>query len=185
MQISKIEQRAEDIIEESGFTELPIKVEKIAEKLSIRIKKSPSDEFSGLLIFRDSGKSALIALNSEEPETRQRFTVAHEIGHFLLHKSHEAFVDFLPSHRRNKTSIHGSEELSKEEIQYLQSPKEKEANAFAAALLMPRNTLIKDLKKYKSTVLTEVDILTLASKYNVSEDAMRFRIMNLSKRSLV
>ena len=59
---------------------------------------------------------------------------------------------------------------------------EKQANMFAAALLMPRNILIKDFRNMSKDGFAEDDLTTLARKYQVSEDAMRFRLINLNLR---
>ena len=59
---------------------------------------------------------------------------------------------------------------------------EREANAFAAALLMPEHFLLEEIKKYSIT-LTEEDaaaIAKLAGKFQVSRQAMMFRITNLN-----
>ncbi len=61
---------------------------------------------------------------------RQRFTIAHELGHFFLHRaSSTVFVDAAPIFFRDESSSNGSQ---REEI---------EANAFAAELLMPEDAI--------------------------------------------
>jgi len=113
------------------------------------------------------GGHALIAVNSNEPPLRQRFTIAHELGHFFLHPEKDAFVDY----RDNKKGV-------------MRTPREKHANMFAAALLMPRKTLLKDFKAIADDDgFSEEDLTTLARKYEVSEDAMRFRLINLNIRA--
>src|SRR6185312_712682 len=88
-----------------------------------------SPDFSGLLIRKDG--HALIGINSSEASVRQRFTIAHELGHFVLHPQKDAFVDF----RKER----GAGEV--------RPPRERHADMFAAALLMPRKLLLKDFRR--------------------------------------
>ncbi|PIZ78887.1 MAG: hypothetical protein COY01_02925 [Candidatus Pacebacteria bacterium CG_4_10_14_0_2_um_filter_40_20] len=163
MILEKIESTAENVLNQLKLSVVPVPVEEVASKLNIKIGREPSDDFSGLLIRKD-GK-ALIGVNSTESHVRQRFTIAHELGHFFLHPKQDSFVDY----RDNNTD--------KKDIR--RSPREKQANAFAAALLMPRSKLIKDVKVIFKQGIDESDIAKLAEKYEVSEEAMKYRLMNL------
>ena len=58
--------------------------------------------------------------------------------------------------------------------------RERQADMFAAALLMPRKMLMKDFRRLAKDGYTDRITMTLARQYGVSEDAMRFRLMNLS-----
>lgn len=165
MIIETIESRAEEVLRKLNIKTLPVPVEDIAGKLQIRISRAPNGEFSGMLLRK--GGHALIGVNSNEPPLRQRFTIAHELGHFFLHPEKDAFVDY----RDNKKGV-------------MRTPREKHANMFAAALLMPRKTLLKDFKTIADDDgFSEEDLTTLARKYEVSEDAMRFRLINLNIRA--
>ena len=164
MILEKIESRAEDVLNTFGLKNVPVSVEEVASKLNIKINRGPSNDFSGLLIRKDGG--ALIGINNDEAPTRQRFTIAHELGHFFLHPQKDAFVDY----RDNKKDI-------------MRTPRERHANMFAAALLMPRSLLKKDFRSFTKKGFTEIELHSLAEKYNVSDDAMRFRLINLNLRS--
>ncbi len=158
--IEKIEAMAKDMRKKLGYTELPLPIEELAGKLQIKISRAPGGDFSGILIRKD-GK-ALIGINSNEPQVRQRFTIAHELGHFILHPQKDAFVDY----RDNKKDI-------------MRTARERQANMFAAALLMPREQLINDFKNIAKSGFTDEELIILAKKYLVSEDSMKFRLMNL------
>lgn len=159
--ISRIEKIAEDVLTHFKLDVTPVPVEEVASRLQIKIGREPSEDFSGILIRKD-GK-ALIGVNSNESHVRQRFTIAHELGHFILHKEKETFVDY----RDNQKDI-------------MRTPREKQANAFAAALLMPRTKLIKDVKtKFKDGIYEE-GLIELAELYEVSTEAMKYRLMNLN-----
>ncbi|HEC2201074.1 TPA: ImmA/IrrE family metallo-endopeptidase, partial [Staphylococcus delphini] len=94
---------------------------------------------------------------------RQQFSLAHELGHWILHN------DYIP------------EELSKEEYKEM----EKEANEFASAFLLPKESFSNDLRN----ITINIDnLLTLKSKWNVSIAAMIERghqlgIINIHEKS--
>lgn len=156
----KIEQITTETLKKFGISEIPIPIEEIASKLDIKISREPSNDFSGILIRKD-GK-ALIGVNSNEVPVRQRFTIAHELGHFFLHQQKDTFVDY----RDNKKDV-------------MRTPREKEANMFAAALLMPKEPLIKELKNVAKNGFSEEELKLLAEKFDVSLDSMKIRLMQL------
>ena len=161
MIIEKIENISEEILNKLNIKNIPVQVEEIASKLQIKISRAPSKDFSGLLIRKDG--HALIGVNDNEAPVRQRFTIAHELGHFLLHPRKDTFVDY----RDNKKDI-------------MRTAVEKQANMFAAALLMPRTLLEKDFRALIKKGFGEAELMFLADKYQVSEDAMKFRLLNLN-----
>lgn len=160
MILEHIEAQAETVLKHVGFKGLPVPVDEIAAKYRIVIRRAPHGNFSGMLIRKDG--HALIGVSSSESQVRQRFTIAHELGHFFLHRNKDAFVDY----RDNKKGV-------------MRTPREKEANMFAAALLMPRHVLLKDFRALAKTGFSDDELTTLAKQYDVSEDAMRFRLINL------
>lgn len=162
--ITEIEREAEKILSALKIKNIPVPVEEIASCFKIRISRAPSKDFSGLLIRKDG--SALIGVNSNEAAVRQRFTIAHELGHFFLHPQKDTFVDY----RDNKKDV-------------MRTPRERQANMFAAALLMPRGLLEKDFRSFAKKGFTEFELQLLAEKYQVSEDAMRIRLINLNLKT--
>ena len=154
------EERADEILNKYGGGNLPINVLEIAKKANVLIKYAPSTKFSGLLYRKDS--NAFMAISSSESNVRQRFTIAHELGHFFLHPQKDTFVEF----RDNEKNI-------------VRGVKEAQANKFAAALLMPRKFIEKDVQSFKETGITKSATEFLAKKYHVSEEAMTYRLMNV------
>ena len=157
------EKRATRLLAEHGVTEAPVDVESLAKALGILVGYERLDnDVSGLLLVEDG--VAKVAVNESHHRNRRRFTLAHEIGHVLLHaEGDRVFVDrrFF----RNRWSSKG--EL-REEI---------EANAFAAALLMPRSLIRQHLEA--DSGITDVDVFRLATKFQVSEQAMTLRLVKL------
>lgn len=162
---NEIEQKAEEILNESGIRAIPIPVEDVAAHFKLQIGKAASKDFSGILIRKDG--VALIGINDTESPQRQRFTIAHEIGHFFLHPTKDVLVDYRSNSRGTR-----------------RTPKEKEADIFAASLLMPRQELIKDFMKVAGGVLTDEEqtkkvVSLLATRYEVSDEAMNIRLLGL------
>lgn len=170
--IKRIEKITSEILQANNIKKRPIDIEKIANKLGLEIRiEDLGRNVSGVLIIKD-GKG-VIGYNPSENSSnvRRRFTIAHEIGHFLLHSHNEKiFVDkkAFRTHYRNSDSSSGEQKL------------EREANAFAASILMPRDLLLKDLDKIPFDLGDEQDsIKGLADKFQVSSQAMAFRLSNL------
>ena len=162
----KIRLQAEQILREQRIDSPPIPVTDIAESLGASVRYSPFEgELAGMLI-RDDGQK-VIGVNSLHHPNRQRFTIAHEIGHLILHKG-EAYID--RSFRINRRDAVSSQASDREEI---------EANRFAAELLMPYEMIKADLAEYEIDIENEADIQELAERYKVSAQAMTHRITNI------
>lgn len=145
----------------------PVPVEAIAKSLGASIAYRDFDEdVSGLLVRQ--GESSVIGVAKSQSKERQRFTIAHELGHLLLHEGQEVHVDKLfRINFRSKVSS------TAEDVQ------EIEANIFAANLLMPRAFLVKDAAKLDLDFEDQGHVQSLASRYEVSAQAMTFRLLNL------
>lgn len=148
----------------------PVQVGQIALAIGIRVQYEPAeDELSGFLLRDLSRQQAIIGVNDNHPDNRQRFTIAHELGHFLLHEQEKLHIDRrFQINRRDESSSQGKSE------------EEKEANLFAAELLMPVHFLQQDLATVGALDLESDDtIANLAKKYKVSVQAMTFRLAYL------
>jgi Zn-dependent peptidase ImmA (M78 family) len=151
----------------------PVDVERLAESLGINVQYQPADEdLSGFILRNRKKRGTVIGVNSTHHPNRQRFTIAHEIGHFLLHDQEDFHVDRedcgFVVRRRNEESSTGED------------TDEKEANLFAAELLMPVAFLDQDIADLDDANLLDEDVLSpLARKYRVSSQALAFRLANL------
>jgi Zn-dependent peptidase ImmA (M78 family) len=157
-------------LEEQGIQSAPVPVERIAKALDARLRFSPlDDELSGMIYVKDG--TAIIGVNALHHPNRQRFTIAHELGHLQLHRGEitkEIHVDKgFPMLMRNTVSAAGVSEM------------EIEANLFAAELLMPEEFLARSLEDQPFDIDDEGAVSTLAKQYKVSASAMRFRLGNL------
>ncbi|QMU26600.1 ImmA/IrrE family metallo-endopeptidase [Adhaeribacter radiodurans] len=171
--LRQIEKCAEDSLRMFDLYSEPIDVSALAKNLNLNIiYHDLAEDISGLLIT-NLGQST-IGVNSNNIEFRQRFTIAHEIGHYLLeHQREGVFID-KPSNLF--TIVYRDQNSSTGE--FLQ---EREANAFAAALLMPRELVNLAIKNTKFNFEDDqVDVIQcLAIKFKVSSQAMGFRLANL------
>ena len=112
----------------------------------------------------------IIGVNSLHHPNRQRFTIAHELGHLELHRemiTSNIHVDKnFPALMRDTTSATGTEQI---EIQ---------ANQFAAELLMPRDLIDKAMEGKQFDIDDDGPIEELAKKFKVSKQALEYRIRN-------
>jgi Zn-dependent peptidase ImmA (M78 family) len=173
MKIETIEHIAQKILSGLGIIRPPVDVRAIAQKQGVVV--APYDlggSISGVLVLKNG--VATIGVNSENAESRQRFTIAHELGHYVLHRqSQEMFVD-------ENFSVYFRDENSSTGEQ----TREIEANAFAAALLMPKEMLMKEVEEGKYDLDKEEDVVKLAKCFSVSTMAMSYRIGNLWLRNM-
>jgi Zn-dependent peptidase ImmA (M78 family) len=148
-----------------------VDVDEVAEKLGLQVSEQDLGANVSGVLYIDKGRG-VIGYNKQS-EVRRRFTVAHEIGHFILHRlENEIFVD--------TTSFKGmyrDEKSATGEIK-----QEREANAFAAALLMPRERVKEEIDKLPFDLSDESEnaIEKLAGIFKVSTQAMMYRISNLN-----
>ena len=167
-----IERRAEQLLVKAGVDTTPVPVEQVAAHLGIRIEVADlGGDCSGVLVR--NGNRAVIGVNGEHHSNRQRFSIAHEIAHFVLHEGDTYIDKGYRIHFRDLESGSGTKS------------EEMEANAFAATLLMPTKW-IKGAFKQQAFELTEDDSLEmLAKKFKVSTQAMTYRLMNLRLIQLI
>jgi len=167
----RIKALAQRLLRDLNITTLPVPIETIASAkgLTIRYNDDRDSDISGFLLL-GMGEPT-IGVNTHHPLTRQRFTIAHELGHFLLHRvdNKDAHVDYgFQVKLRDDLSAQGTD------------VEEREANSFAAEILMPADFLERDLRREQVIdFLDEGFINNLARDYGVSSQAMTFRLANL------
>ncbi|MBA3577471.1 MAG: ImmA/IrrE family metallo-endopeptidase [Sphingomonas sp.] len=169
---SKIRSDVDRLLSKYGVGTAPVPVEKIARGEGLKIVKQPLDgEVSGFLL-RSKG-TFFIGVNQGQAKTRQRFTIAHELGHALLHEGEELHVDrgFRINYRDSTSSL--ATEI--EEI---------ESNTFAAWLLMPVQILAPQVRSEHLDFDDEEAVVSLARRYDVSRQAMTHRLANLAATGL-
>lgn len=168
--LNEIDSRIASILKESGIHSPAIPVAKIVKNQGLGIMPYDFDDnISGALLV-EGDSNATIGFNSSESEVRRRFTIAHELGHYLLHKDSSIYYDRPQILFRDGNSSSGYDK------------KEREANRFAASLLMPKFMLTKSLEdeRFRNPNSTDEKIIkNLSIKYKVSQIAMTYRLANL------
>jgi len=158
---------ARRILREFSVSSPPVPAERIAKWLGATVQYAPLDDaLSGMAFIRD-GKP-IIGVNSLHHPNRQRFTIAHETAHLVLHRDQitaQVHVDKEFRLRRDPVAASGTDAL------------EIEANAFAAELLMPQawvEAAFSELELDDDEALAGV-----ARRFRVSTSAIQYRLMNL------
>jgi Zn-dependent peptidase ImmA (M78 family) len=150
---------------------IPVPVEEMVSRLGATLVVETLDPNISGLLFRQ-GEDKAIGVNASHPPVRQRFTVAHELGHLRLHPGKELFLDHVRVNLRDNVSSLGTDR------------EEREANAFAAALLMPLAEVTNEVRRVldRGGATDSRLIADLAQLFDVSEQAMEYRLVNLGLR---
>lgn len=165
---ANIERHAEQLLRLAEISEPPIPVERIAKLRGAIVRYVPFDgELSGMLY--KNNQQVIIGVNANHHKTRQRFTIAHELGHLELQHQEKIHID------RSIPIILLRDERSSQAIDQA----EIDANAFAAALLMPVYMIRKSLAGGSLDLEDDAKLRKLADQYKVSLQAIVYRLTNV------
>lgn len=144
----------------------PVPIEDLARSINIvDILEMETEEFEGGLTTDSDKQKGVILYKAGMKDGRRRFTIAHEIGHFLI-----------PWHKGDQRCT--KKDMSERRVETLVQKQETEANRFAAGILMPRPWFVSDMRK-----LGDVDVehvRTLARQYGTSLEATVARYVELT-----
>jgi len=153
---SSPEQAADAVLRQYWNGQYPVDPVLIAQSMGLTVGLlNPFTEHG--LSGRFDAVQRYIGVSSTEAPVRQRFTTAHEIGHYVLNHG---------SNFRDAPSSFSSG---------ISDPKEREANQFAAALLMPAEAVRQVIASGRFRLVEEI-----ANLFGVSKVAMSYRISNLN-----
>jgi Zn-dependent peptidase ImmA (M78 family) len=159
----------DEILSNDMLSSLPIDVVKVSKSIGLKVVDFPfQEDISGVLVIDENG--ATIGYNPNESNVRKRFSIAHELGHFILHSKKNTsglFMDKL-LFRKNISTYSTKDEAI-----------EREANHFAACLLMPDKLVINEVNKLNSSKDDDENIKILSKMFDVSISAMTYRLVNL------
>ena len=170
LRLALIRRTVNRLLEELEIEEPPVQVKAVARHCGARIVRVPGeedDDLSGFL-YRDGEKAAVIGVNKDQAAVRQRFTIAHEIGHLLLHENDQVHVD-----REFKVQLRSGVSSQGTNLD------EVEANRFAAELLMPSELLRSDVEGRDFNLADDEELRFLARRYGVSTQALAIRLNSL------
>lgn len=171
--VQRAVREARAILKAYGVRKAPVDIYGIAEQHADILEERMHDDISGMLIPAQHtlrAKRCTIIVNKGHPEVRRRFTVAHELGHLLLHdyRTPHADTGFKIRFRANREyDASVSEEV--------------EANQFAAEILMPTDILLArtealDIEYVPAPASNERAIESLAREFKVSKQALQIRL---------
>lgn len=147
------------LLEEMGIHEFP-DLAVIANHLNLEVVEIQADNFDGALVrARDLPIGAIVVRASIREQGRKKFTVAHEIGHFVL-PGHDKADLVCTSLEIGAWSAAGN-------------ALEREADEFAAELLMPTNLVKPIINRQEPSLTTAQDLATVAAT-SLSAAAWRY-----------
>ena len=169
---ARIETLTGDVLRRSDVSTPPVPIERLVAEHGIDVRYGDLGAVSGLMVRE--GRSVTIGVNDQHSPLRQRFTMAHEFGHFLLHNDIDEHFDELYTVRR----VHNRDDRSSMAVDV----DEIEANFFAATILMPKPFL--DASNAIDRLDSNSGVAELARTFNVSQHAMSLRLANAYRRHL-
>lgn len=141
----------------------PVRLPEVARALGVSVKAATlGPGISGEIRPTPDGAGYVIRINRHDPPKRQRFTVAHELAHFILHRDEIG---------------NGIED----DVLYrsgLSDRREQQANRLAADILMPEGLLDEAKEAAEEKGVGDIH-LYLADLFGVSEAAMRIKVDQL------
>lgn len=141
----------------ADYSSPPIPALEIAERNGVDVIFAKFGEASATVAGFCDFRNAKLYVNAADIVERQTFTIAHELGHWMLHRS------FFENHPEEYGILPRFQQVNEND------PFEKEANAFAASLLVPKRLL---------NPVRDASVSSLASAFGVSRTMMEFRLKN-------
>lgn len=173
MRREQIREIAMKFCDENEIDSYPVEIVKLCNKKGLKVFEQYLKPNESGLIVVDAHKwekyesDKFIVVNLSEPATRRRFTIAHELAHFILHKGENT----LYAHR-DMTDNSGNDAAI-----------EREANYFAANVLMPEKLIKNRVEEIRQNTVGSTPSFVLAKMiaddFYVSESAAEVRLRQL------
>lgn len=171
---SEVKKRAEDFCKEHGITEYPVEIVRVCNENGLKVfEEYLGGDVSGLIVVDEKkwekyDSNQFISVNLTDSAVRRRFTIAHELAHFVLHKNKES-------------KLYAHRDLNSD--QETRSNIEQEANYFAANVLMPEKLVKKRVEEIQKdiwgNILGSELVKEIADSFVVSESAADVRLRQL------
>jgi Zn-dependent peptidase ImmA (M78 family) len=144
---------------------VPVDPVRIAAQLGVRVMQADLPEAVAGAVYKAKGQDPVIIVARDDHPHRQRFTVAHELGHYVRRvEAGEETIDFIDYRDQVAAPGDGDDD-------------EVFANELAACLLMPEHAVAQLARQWKQPD-GKPDVLMLASAFKVSEEAVRYRLLH-------
>lgn len=173
MNRNEIKKRAEQFCLDNGINEYPVKIVNVCNNLGLRVyEEYINPDVSGLIVVDEKvwpkyGTNQFIVVNMADSPERRRFTIAHELAHFVLHREE----NLLYAHRDVNIDSHKTKKV------------ESEANYFATNILMPESLVkerVEDIRRILWGVAPNFTLVReVADSFLVSESAAEVRLKQL------
>ncbi len=157
------------LLEDPAGQARPLPIDRLIFAEGIDLVRRPFDDSHDVSgFYLKDGDRRIIGVNSNHPPVRQRFTMAHELGHALLHPQEGLHLDQAFMLRfRDEASSTGVD------------PDEVAANRFAAELLMPLDEVLARVTKEPFDINDDAAVKAMAKVFGVSSQAMTIRLTSL------
>ncbi len=165
----KIDDLVRKMLDDRGYRDPPVDVFAIAQGAGLRIKIADLEDLS--VVLKRDGDGTMVVLNKAENSIRHRFAIAHALGHTILHPDLDEHIDI------RFTVLGRNSQLSLDK-----AVQEKEANYFAACLLVPMQSVEAEMRSCPRDEFGEVDVYQLAKKFVVSSNLMLMRICGMENQ---
>jgi len=164
MNYESVLNKVNEIRKKYNLSSVPVDLSSIIESENITVKvtdlsqleRRAGRKISGLITIEKEKENKIILINSCDAETRRKFTLAHELGHYFLHTDNNPNENVIISFRG------------------LNNQREREADWFATALIMPED---KVKEEYNKAFIPSINYL--AKIFEVSPTAMSIRLREL------
>lgn len=173
MRRSEVKKRAEEFCEQNGINSYPVEIVRVCNENGLKVfEEYLQPDVSGLIVVDEKEwqkyeSNQFIVVNLVDLAARRRFTIAHELAHFILHRNGNR----LYAHR-DMTNAGG-----------FRNSIEQEADYFAANILMPENLIREKVEMLKDEVWGKIPdfalIREIACSFAVSEAAAKVRLKQL------
>lgn len=177
--MTKSDKLVASLLQRYSVTQPPVPIEKIATGEGAAIARNAFDGPQSGFALRSASGEKVIGVNAANSDLRQRFTIAHELGHLLLHEG-DLILDYAV-----RTHFRGDNvrvNFRDHESSLATNSEEIEANRFAAEILMPRDMIFREARKLLQAEDLSQAAFTkkLADVFKVSAEAMGYRLVNLT-----
>lgn len=173
MKQSEVKKIAEEFCEKNSINSYPVEIVRICKENGLTVFEEYMDaDVSGLIVVDEKEwpkyeTNQFIIVNLTESAVRRRFTIAHELAHFILH--------------RNGNSLYAHRDMVADGT--VKKSVEQEANYFAANVLMPEKLIKEKVEELKDSVWGKLPnfvlIKEIADYFVVSEAAAEVRLKQL------
>lgn len=174
MNREEIRIKAEQFCRDNGISEYPVSIVNVCNNLGLKVFEQYMDTgISGLLVvdqkyWEKYNANQFIVVNLIEPADRRRFTIAHELAHYVLHKKDNTIY----AHRDINDGIKKKSQI------------ESEADYFASNILMPE-VLVRERASHiegeaGGSVPFFIMIQEIADSFLVSKAAAEVRLKQLN-----